>query len=194
MTSQENRLIFRLRPSPLAAMKHVVFFSSVAFLLCFARAADIVAETCQKCAAGNHELSYQLCLSIFNSAPGSHQADLKGLALISVDVTTKKAEQTLGDIRNLIKLPTGNNMMKQCLDVCKENYGDAVADLKDSAGSIKSGRIGDARTQLSAAFDAADTCESCFQEGKIKSPLTKDNDDYTSVGRISLAVAALLGN
>ncbi|KAG0490339.1 hypothetical protein HPP92_007202 [Vanilla planifolia] len=175
-------------------MKQAVFLSTVALLLCFAHAADIVNETCKSCAAGDPELNYQLCLSIFNSVPSSHQADLEGLALIAIDVTTKKAKQVLGDIDNLSKHGPIDRATKQCLDTCKESYADAVDGLKESAVSIKSGHIDDARTLLSAAFDAGSTCEQGFEELKIKSPLSKDNDEYTSVGRISLAVAALLDN
>lgn len=91
-----------------------------------------------------------------------------------------------------MKQESKNTFKKKCLSTCEEIYDDAVSQLDDAAKSIDSGRIKDARTVLSASFDAAETCEECFTDGNIQSPLTKDDAYYTGVARVPLALAALL--
>ncbi|KAH0465095.1 hypothetical protein IEQ34_005198 [Dendrobium chrysotoxum] len=155
-------------------------------------AADVVVDTCKQIAAGDPELDYSICVYLFNSSPGSHKADLKGLAIISIGFTLQNAQHVLDNIDKLIKREPGNTYKKKCLSTCKENYDDAVSDIRDANKAIELGRISDARTELSASFDVADTCEDCFTDGNIQSPLTKDDDYYTSVARVPLAIAALL--
>ncbi|PKA60665.1 Putative invertase inhibitor [Apostasia shenzhenica] len=60
--------------------------------------ADIVTDTCWKISHGNFKLSNQFCVSLFNSVPSSHNTDMKGLTLISIQLTTQKAKQVLADI------------------------------------------------------------------------------------------------
>ncbi|KAK8935410.1 hypothetical protein KSP39_PZI013437 [Platanthera zijinensis] len=157
-------------------------------------AGDIVADTCKRAAAGDPDLDYNFCKSLLQSAPGSHKADLRGLAVISINLAKNNAQRVLGHIRNLIGEETNNTYRKECLKTCKEVYADAVGELKDSAKSIDSGRIHDARTALSASFDAAGTCEDSFSDGNIPSPLAADDDYYQNIGRIALSLAALLDN
>ncbi|XP_020577236.1 putative invertase inhibitor [Phalaenopsis equestris] len=155
-------------------------------------AADIVIHTCKQAAAGNRELDFNTCLSVFNSTSESRRADLKGLAIISIRFTKHYAQQLLADIDNLIKQEPKNTFKRKCLSTCEEIYSDAVSNLEEAVEAVESGRINDARIELSASFDAADTCEECFPDGQIQSPLTKEDDYYTGVARVSLAVAALL--
>lgn len=158
----------------------------------YAAAADIVADTCQMIAAGDREIDQKLCLSLFDSDPRSHGADIRGLALISINFTETAARQVLSDVEKLINQEANNTYKKRCLKDCKESYDDSMSELEDSAESIGLSRIADARTELSASFDASDTCDDCFSEGNIQSPLAEDNRYYADIARIPLAIAALL--
>nr|UPU96047.1 daylily invertase inhibitor [Hemerocallis fulva] len=82
--------------------------------------------------------------------------------------------------------------MKPCLKDCLQLYSMSVSRLSDSANAINDGRYDDANVWISSALDTSFTCEGGFKELKVKSPLTKENDEFTSHVSIALAITAML--
>ncbi|KAH0462172.1 hypothetical protein IEQ34_009747 [Dendrobium chrysotoxum] len=172
-------------------------FFSLFFLLLLHQSSivsgSIVEKTCNRCVKIDQGFDYNLCVSLLNSNPNSRNADLSGLGVISLDIAGAKAANIQSTINKLLKsLPGGKKYEKGCLEDCLELYTDAISQLRDSVEAIKARRNDDARTWISAAVDAASTCEDGFQEGGLKSPLNKQNDEYLKTILIPLDIAALL--
>ncbi|PKA46920.1 Putative invertase inhibitor [Apostasia shenzhenica] len=173
--------------------KSALFFLFLLSLLSPLATADVVVETCKTIAAGDPLLNYKYCVSLFNSVPTSHNTDVKGLALISTQLATQKIKHLLADINSLLKsAQPGRNPKTGCLKTCEELYTDAADNLQESAQTIKSSRFVDAQITLGAALDAGSDCEDSFSEASLGSPLTSDNNDYTNVARVALAIVAQL--
>ena len=63
---------------------------------------------------------------------------------------------------------------------------------QDAISAITSKHYLDANSDLSAAIDVSITCETGFAELKVKSPLTKENDDSRKLSTLALAITVLL--
>ncbi|PKA60664.1 Putative invertase inhibitor [Apostasia shenzhenica] len=152
--------------------------------------ANIVTDTCWKISHGNSMLNNQFCVSLFNSVPSSHNTDMKGLTLISIQLTTQKAKQVLADIYRFLGSTQPKDPKIICLKSCQQSYLDAIGSLNDSVQMIETKDYIDAQMALSAAFDAGSDCERSFSESKISSLLSNDNDSYTRVAYIPLLIVA----
>lgn len=159
--------------------------------------ANIVVDTCKKCSSSDPNVNYTVCIDFFHSNPKSYKSDLKGLGVIAAELAKTKAAKIRSTVRSLLKKhprPLGRpvDKTKPGLEDCLEFYEDAVSSLSDSAKAIKEGRYDDANLQISAALDDPDTCEQGFTDLKVKSPLTKVNDEFSGYVVIALGVTAML--
>ncbi|XP_020675355.1 putative invertase inhibitor [Dendrobium catenatum] len=121
------------------------------------------------------------------------RASSDGLGVISHDIAGAKAANIQSIINKLLKsLPGVKKYGIGCLEDCLELYIDVVSQLKDSVEAIKAHHIDDARTWISIAVDAMLTCEDGLQEGGLKYPSKKQNDEYLKTILIPLDIAAVL--
>ncbi|KAJ8490420.1 hypothetical protein OPV22_012141 [Ensete ventricosum] len=151
-----------------------------------------VETACRDAANSSPNVKYDFCVAALRSNPGSGSADKKGLAVIAASLTKDKATSASTKAKSLLA-KTSDPKTKQCLETCESVYEDVLSDIDVAIPAIKEGRLGDAKTNLSAAVDAPDTCEDGFKDLKVPSPLTKEDSDLTQMSIIALAFTNLLG-
>ncbi|RWW33764.1 hypothetical protein BHE74_00022848 [Ensete ventricosum] len=154
---------------------------------------SIVSETCKHSANGDPNVNYTFCVEALQSVPKSKHADLRGLAIISARLAKADAKHAKSRVKTLLKAKKMSGYRKSCLQTCRELYSDAMASLGDSVKLIKAGRYGDANVYISNAVDAPGECEDSYKEGRIKSPLVKENYDLFQLAVIALSITSRLG-
>ncbi|KAL6178503.1 hypothetical protein ACLB2K_050021 [Fragaria x ananassa] len=190
-------------------MYHISFFS-ISLCCCFfflliptenfstvtAISADIINQTCRKCADESHVFSYDLCTTSLQTVPVSHVANLQGLALIAMELALNNASNTLLIIQNLL---TSNESQDPfavvCLKDCLQLYSDGIRTLVDAVGAFLGEQYDNANIWLSAVMQASDTCEEGFKEKEgevLPSPLTNENYNLFQLCDIALCIGHLL--
>ena len=190
-------------------MYHISFFS-ISLCCCFffltiphenfatitATPADIIDQTCRKCADESHVFSYELCTTSLQAVPVSHVANLQGLALIAMELALNNASNTLLIIQNLL---AGNGSLDPfavvCLKDCWQLYSDGIRILVDAVGSFLGEHYEKANIWLSAVMEASNTCEEGFKEKEgevLPSPLTNENFNLFQLCDIALCIDHLL--
>ncbi|KQK00825.1 putative invertase inhibitor [Brachypodium distachyon] len=154
-------------------------------------------DTCKSFAAGHPSIGYNYCVKTFRADNGSAGADARGLAAIAARIAGAAANGTAGRIAALMRASESEEdaRRRERLGVCAEVYSDAVEQLGEAAKDIEEGgaTAQDAViTRLSAALDAAGTCEDAFGEADDTSPLAAEDAEFTKLATIALAVAASL--
>ncbi|XP_008808258.1 putative invertase inhibitor [Phoenix dactylifera] len=166
------------------------------FLLILNQSSSLVSasvqQTCKTVAERSPNINYNFCVASLSADPKSGSADTQGLAVIATKLAKAKATTTQSTISNLLK-KTRDKATKECLSDCSTMYSDLVDTLKDTVRAITSKRYSDAKTYLSAALDVGDDCEHEFAELKVKSPLTKENNDSRELSTLALVITKLLG-
>ncbi|XP_042505547.1 putative invertase inhibitor [Macadamia integrifolia] len=162
-------------------------FFSLSFCFISIAAADLIYETCQKCAERSPILSY-LCVSSVQAIPPSHTASLSELAVISVKLALVNATATLWSIQKLLENEASDSNLMGSLKDCRELYSDAVPTLENSITAFKSLDYMSCNILITAAMDAATTCEGRFDV----SPLTKQNYDFFQLCDIALVSSRLI--
>ncbi|MQM17971.1 hypothetical protein Taro_050954 [Colocasia esculenta] len=162
-------------------------------LLGEANTTDLITSTCR------HTDYFDICMSTLQSNPDSRNADVKGLALISLEVCIAHAEGTISYMRQLrgnastTGRADGDKYETQCLDDCATEYDDALDDLRKSVGKQQSGDYDSVNAMVSGAMTDSDTCEGGFGERPgYTSPLTERNDYFAKLCSNSLAITGLL--
>ncbi|KAL2345436.1 hypothetical protein Fmac_006721 [Flemingia macrophylla] len=101
-----------------------------------------------------------LCMNVLSSDPEqSPDADLKDLAIISLEVAAKNASGILKDAKRLINDDSLNPDVQQGLADCKQTILDAESQLEDTIASLLDDSKSDANVWLKAALAAIDTCD-----------------------------------
>ncbi|XP_010906022.1 putative invertase inhibitor [Elaeis guineensis] len=171
------------------------FVALLCFLLTLNQSLSLVnasvMETCKTIAASNPNINYNFCIATLSADPRSALADTQGLAIIATKLIKANATSTELTISNLLKKTT-DNATSQCLSDCSSMYSGLVDTLNDAISAITSKHYLDANSDLSAAIDVSITCETGFAELKVKSPLTKENDDSRKLSTLALAITVLL--
>ncbi|CAA6664576.1 unnamed protein product [Spirodela intermedia] len=142
---------------------------------------------------------FDVCVSTLQSRPDSQNADVKGLALISLDACIAHAEGTLAYARQLRSNATaaaghaGDDYATRCLDDCLTQYSDALDDLTESVADAQDGAYGSVNARVSGAMTDSDSCEDGFAEQPgYSSPLTERNDFFSKLCSNALAITRLL--
>ncbi|XP_010045344.1 putative invertase inhibitor [Eucalyptus grandis] len=131
-------------------------------------AGDLIDGTC------GQTLYYGLCAKSLRSDPRSASADLKGLAVIMLNVTTAEAADTLSYIKALVKRKVDPAEAKP-LEYCAGLYSPmARLTLPLAAKALIQGRYRFADYRLAEAAMQPPTCEGRFG-GAVESPLTDRN-------------------
>uniref|UniRef100_A0A1D1Y9C7 Putative invertase inhibitor n=1 Tax=Anthurium amnicola TaxID=1678845 RepID=A0A1D1Y9C7_9ARAE len=155
-------------------------------LLGEANGTDLITSTCR------HTEHLDVCISTLQSHRDSRSADVKGLALVSVEACIAHAEGTLSYVKQL-RGNGGEGYAAECLDDCLTEYSDALEDLRGSVGELQRGAYDSVNAMVSGAMTDSDTCEGGFGETPgYSSPLTERNDYFSMLCSNSLAIAALL--
>lgn len=205
----ELHIFHYMSKKPKETMYHISFFS-ISLCCCFfflliptenfstvtAMSADIINQTCRKCADESHIFSYDLCTTSLQTVPVSHVANLQGLALIAMELALNNASNTLLIIQNLL---TSNESLDPfavvCLKDCLQLYSDGIRTLVDAVGAFLGEQYDNANIWLSAVMQASDTCEEGFKEKEgevLPSPLTNENYNLFQLCDIALCIGHLL--
>ncbi|KAH7842499.1 hypothetical protein Vadar_006004 [Vaccinium darrowii] len=167
-------------------------FSSLVFLLPLflsisLSTSDLISEICSK------TQNPSLCLQALRSDPRSARADLKGLALISIEIAKTNAIQTKSNLIAKLSKEATSPALKERYDQCAETYGDTIDNLKVARTALNSRDIDTFTVRASAAFDGPDTCDDGF-EGPPAEPaqLRGANKELEGLCSIVLAIGARL--
>ncbi|THU43287.1 hypothetical protein C4D60_Mb00t00320 [Musa balbisiana] len=123
---------------------------------------------------------------------GSRSVDQKSLTVIAATLAKDKTTSANAKVESLLAR-TSDPKTKQCLESCGSVYEDLLSDLNTSILAIKEDRPVNAKTYLSIAMDALDTCEDGFKELNVLLPLNKEDSDLTQMCTIALAFTNMLG-
>ncbi|ESW26406.1 hypothetical protein PHAVU_003G117400 [Phaseolus vulgaris] len=144
---------------------------------------SLIESTCKKTP------NYNLCLQYLKASPGSSTADVRGLALIMVNVIKAKAYDTLKIIHDLQK-KGGGPKQQEALSSCASKYNTVlVADVAQATEALLKGNPKFAENGANDAANEATYCESDFSGN---SPLTKQNNAMHDVAAVTAAIVRLL--
>ncbi|KAJ4949983.1 hypothetical protein NE237_026815 [Protea cynaroides] len=152
-------------------------------------------QACQK-TYSNASSNIKEAIGAFNSKDyntanvKSHNTDLQGLGLISLNLivsTETKIESRIGQLLNDRTVALG---VKKGLQACQETYSDASDNTKEAIVAFNSKDYDTANIKISAAMDASSDCEDGFKG--FKSPLTAENNSFFQLTAIALAIINLL--
>lgn len=139
--------------------------------------ANLIAQTCKQTPY------YDLCVRSLNSDPRSPSADVRGLALIMVDIVKARSTTTLNLIKQLLrKMPK----LKIPLTDCAADYNAILtSSIPQAIEALKKGNAKFAEDGANSARQEAELCEANFHG---KSPITK----FSAAVRKSSAIAAAI--
>lgn len=154
---------------------------------------NIVHGSCKRAADGDPNISYEFCVACFEADTISQPANIEDLTLMSLNLTISNATKIGSRISKLLQNKRLGHFARDCLTTCLKLYSDANSTLRGVVDDFGSRDYDTANAYISAALDAAVTCEDGFKERKgVVSPLTKENDMFVQMNAISLAFIELL--
>ncbi|MCD7464777.1 hypothetical protein HAX54_053406 [Datura stramonium] len=163
----------------------IVSLLSISFTLTIVKA-DLIDDVC------SNAQKPALCLSALRADSRSKDANLEGLATISIDISLKNAQSARDLVNTLLKQAT-DPKLKTRYDSCLENYNDAVDDLRGLPALLKSKDYGGLNIHASAALDDPSTCDDNFSEPPAQSPQLKAaSDNLQGLVGIILVISNLL--
>ncbi|XP_042506438.1 cell wall / vacuolar inhibitor of fructosidase 2-like [Macadamia integrifolia] len=152
---------------------------------------DLIHKTC------NHTAEYNLCVALLQSDPRSLTADVKGLASIMLDLTLRNTNQTLSQVKELLKDTSLDQRIKQCFLTCVEVYEKTTQLYIPAAlNSLQTDSYADARKEGSDAFTTVQTCgrELVKSGGLDKEPAIIDRNKFDQhLASLSLDIIYILG-
>ncbi|KAI8561908.1 hypothetical protein RHMOL_Rhmol04G0378700 [Rhododendron molle] len=164
-----------------------LFFLLPLFLSISLSTSDLISEICSK------TQNPSLCLQALRSDRRSARADLKGLALISIDIAQSNAKQTANQLIPALSRGATSPKLKGRYDTCAENYGDTIDNLNEARTALNARDIGTFRIRASAALDGPDTCEDSFEGPPAEPKQLRDaNNKLEGLCSIILAIGARL--
>lgn len=163
------------------------FFLLPLFLSISLSTSDLISEICSK------TQNPSLCLQALRSDRRSARADLKGLALISIDIAQSNAKQTANQLIPALSRGATSPKLKGRYDTCAENYRETIDNLNQARTALNARDIGTFRTRASAALDGPDTCEDSFEGPPAEPKQLRDaNNKLEGLCSIILAIGARL--
>ncbi|KAF4366433.1 hypothetical protein F8388_003671 [Cannabis sativa] len=138
---------------------------------------DLVSATCKK------TLYFQLCVSSLRSDPQSQTSDLRGLAVIALNLSIENGVKALSYINNLMSEAAykGSQLASTDLSDCVDVYSDAIQNLQDSVQALNDMSFDTVQSFVSAAMTDSETCEDGFKEfsRNLKPPFPLISDHQT---------------
>ncbi|KAK9948527.1 hypothetical protein M0R45_004098 [Rubus argutus] len=142
--------------------------------------ANLIDQTCRKTP------NYKLCVSSLKSDPRSKSADVRGLALVMVNVVKTKATTTLKRINELLKKTPRDDSLKDCHHMYLTIL---QADIVVANEAIT---LGDPKFAEESMNDAGIEATNCENNFKGRTPLTHLNRDVTNVSGVAAAIVRIL--
>ncbi|KAE8713781.1 Regulator of nonsense transcripts 1 [Hibiscus syriacus] len=163
----------------------IVFFH----LLIVSVRSDVLNDSCSQAAKGDPNINFDFCVSSLQVDPKAKSAtSVADLVDVAIDTAMSNATSIGSIISKLLSNKSLEQYARTCLEDCSELYSDAGSNLKSGEQAFEGKDYGTANSEISAAMDAADTCEEQFKEKEgVVSPLTKENGDFFQLTAISLA-------
>ncbi|KAF8027259.1 hypothetical protein BT93_E0234 [Corymbia citriodora subsp. variegata] len=153
----------------------------------------IIHGSCKRAADGDPNISYKFCVACFEAKRVSQPANIEDLTLASINLTISNATDVSSCISKLLQNKSLGHFARDCLMTCSKLYSDAYSILRGVVDDLGSRDYDTANVDVSAAMDAAVTCEDGFKEREgLASPLTKENDMFFQMNAISLAFIEML--
>ncbi|KAL5983665.1 hypothetical protein ACLOJK_017755 [Asimina triloba] len=138
--------------------------------------------------------AYGLCVSALLSDPRSPGADLRGLALVSIDLVLENLTDTRAAIGELLKSASDPNL-KETLGQCRFLYGEQKATqyALSAFRSWKSMAYDDMSSQANDVGYFASVCQNIFDQWGIHpSPLGPRNDNLVHLTEITTVIGRML--
>ncbi|KNA18152.1 hypothetical protein SOVF_073330 [Spinacia oleracea] len=143
--------------------------------------------------ADPENVNYESCISILGSDPRSSISTAPQLARISFELDITRAKTISSTIDTLLKLSVSDPLASNALKDCSSVYSRIPGDLESGLEAIKDGDFDTASARVSAAMNAAITCEIGIKEKKGNiAPLHKEISEFYQLGAISLGFTILL--
>ncbi|CAN1219774.1 Pectinesterase inhibitor [Linum perenne] len=134
-----------------------------------------------------------LCKSFLGSFPESDVKDIHGLAKFAIKMVSLNATKTVEDIKKMEATAT-DDVTKQKLSDCGQNYQDVVDQLEDSIPALDSSGYDEVITFITAAMNDVKSCEDGFTQPPIaKCPLTETNEVVIKLCNICLSITNMVG-
>ncbi|CAN0897174.1 Pectinesterase inhibitor [Linum grandiflorum] len=133
-----------------------------------------------------------LCMSFLGSFPESDVKDMHGLAEFTLKMVSLNATKVYEEIEKMEAAST-DDVVKQKLNDCSENYQDVIDQFEDSMPALDSKAYDDVITFITAAMNDVQSCEDGFkQPPTAKSPLTETNDVVTQLCNLCLGITNMV--
>ncbi|XP_068660626.1 putative invertase inhibitor [Aristolochia californica] len=177
------------RPLPLVLVPFLLVFTdpSLGARLGDQNSDELVDRVCR----GSDD--YYFCVSTLNSDHRTPNADLVGLAQISVDVTTKDLTSTYNYIEVLLKKTT-DPRMKRDLGQCSGFYDTARNATLDASKAVARKDFAEVVTDAQLVGAAVGDCQDVFraENPPLASPLKEQNQNAIDLATIVNSAANLL--
>ncbi|XP_060188426.1 pectinesterase inhibitor-like [Lycium barbarum] len=158
-------------------------------LICFILTsvkADLIDDVCSKT---QHK---DICLSALKGDPRSKGANLKGLMMISMDLSQKNAQSVRDLVEKLLDEATDPEL-KSRYSFCCTSYNDAIDNLKKLPDLFMSKDYNGINTHASAALSDPSKCDDKFSGPPAEVPQLKDaNDKLRGLMESILVISKLL--
>ncbi|XP_010547356.1 PREDICTED: putative invertase inhibitor [Tarenaya hassleriana] len=165
---------------------------------------DMIVKTCEKCAAKTEIFNSTFCVSSLEASPIGQPTNLTAMAVVPMLEALDNATATASTIERMMAGGGFDGYGVACLRDCLQLYQDAADELADAVRAFLKGQFGTADVMVSAAMDAAVTCEQGFAERDgggdhddddvWRSPLGRENYSLFELGEISLCIISMLSD
>ncbi|XP_010274631.1 PREDICTED: putative invertase inhibitor [Nelumbo nucifera] len=157
----------------------------------------LIEETCKQYSEspGVPDGSQKFCLTTLESVKKSYKASFKGLGLISLELTKTNMTHVKAYVKKLLKdKKKFNKYAKMALKDCRDQYSDAIYNIKYAKMLFKKKDYGGANAYMSAVLDTPSDCEEGFSENSRAggSPLTKQNDILNKLAGLAIWFTAVI--
>ncbi|XWS62083.1 hypothetical protein CRYUN_Cryun07bG0180700 [Craigia yunnanensis] len=172
----------------------VYTFLAFFFLLLVSVRSNVIQDSCDKAAKVDPNINIDFCVANLEQNPKSKTAtSTEELVPISIEIATSNATSISSIISKLLENKDLEKYTRSCLETCSELYTDAGSDLQSGGQAFESKDYGTAKTDISAALDAPESCEDGFKNKKgLVSPLTKENNNFSQLTAIPLAFISMV--
>ncbi|CAI9095525.1 OLC1v1031500C1 [Oldenlandia corymbosa var. corymbosa] len=150
---------------------------------------DMVNSTCRICTEISTIFDFNFCVTTIQAAPGSRAVDLRGLAVLTMELALQNATTTVAAIEKMILSQTFDPLTTKCLKNCLESYADSVSNIVMAMGAFMADQLATANTLMGSVVEQPMTCEADFRHKKGEiSPLAKNNYNLFEIGIISICI------
>ncbi|PIN22704.1 Pectinesterase [Handroanthus impetiginosus] len=123
-------------------------------------------------------VNLEACYKLLKSDHRTAKVDAKGLAEVSVDLASNKANKTRTQLNSLAKA-THDSQLRNLYNLCSKNYEDTIRDLEDAKKNLHSGAYKDISVQVNDAVEEVKNCQIVFNGASSDhAHIKKKNKDF----------------